>query len=287
MHSLANMAASLLPIRNDRAAASSRATTFDDDEFDPFMWQLDDYDEPTPTPKPCVAMRKSTDTLPNSSTSDMPHTDTKISATLDQQISSGSGVASDGIAGDALSSSPPGKKRRRLRGKSNPPPDLWSFSQTPMSTPRSGSVCTSIASLASTTSTDDSRPDYDLSMGGFQMPVDEWRSQYNRAFTVMRSFFYNSDEHHDVKLLPKGKANGAGGRKAALYKQWGSKSQSEQEQLAELAMKSKQLSEDEKKAVNTRYLLQKKKPARNGQQSHTEKNFFHATSGLFTYHADK
>ena len=148
-------------------------------------------------------------------------------------------------------------------------------------------MCTSIASPASTTSTDDSRADYDLSMGGFQMPVDERRSQYNRAFEVMRRFFYNSDEHHDVKLLPKGKANGVGGRKAALYKQWGSKSQSEQEKLAELAMKSKQLSEDEKKAVNTRYLLQKKKPARNGQQLDTEKDFFQATFGLFTYHADK
>ena len=114
MHSLANMAAALLPIQAGRATAISRATTFDDDEFDPFMWQLDDYDVPSPTPRPSVAMRKSTDALPNSSTSDMPHIDTKISATLDQQISSGSGVASDGIAGDALSSSPPGKKRRRL-----------------------------------------------------------------------------------------------------------------------------------------------------------------------------
>ena len=89
MHSLANMAASLLPIQDDRAAGSSRATAFDDDEFDPFMWQLDDYDVPSPTPRPSVAMRKSTDTLPNSSTSDMPPSDTEISATLDQQMMSG------------------------------------------------------------------------------------------------------------------------------------------------------------------------------------------------------
>ena len=89
------------------------------------------------------------------------------------------------------------------------------------------------------------------------MLVDEWRSQYNKAFEIMRRFFYNSAEHHDLKLLPH--EEGGQLRKRAIYKQWGGKMPREQLKLARLAMESNQLSEEENTAVNTRYLMQKKK----------------------------
>lgn len=291
MHSLADMATAMFPIRSDRAAEGSRATGFDDDESDAFMGQLDDDDDQPPPPKPSVATQQSTDMLPNSTTGDMPPSDIEISATVDQQMMPGSGVASDVIAGDvaasdtrknALASSPTGTnrsvpsvafdptpKRRRLRGKSNPPPELWSCSNTPMSTPRSRSMCSSIASPVSTSSTDDSRADYDLSKGGLQVPVDEWRSQYNRAFEIMRRYFYNSAEHHDLKLLPHGQAGQL--RKRLIYKQWACKRQSEQARLAGLAMKSKHLSEEEKTVANTRYLLKKKSPPEMGSSLNQRK----------------
>ena len=131
-------------------------------------------------------------------------------------------------------------------------------------------MCTSIASPVSTSSTDDSRADHDLSKGRLPVPVDEWSSQYNRAFEVMRRYFYNSAEHHDLKLLPHGRAGQL--KKRAIYKQRACKIYNEQIRLARLAMKSKQSGDEEKKAVNTRYLLQKKKPTRNGHGVDPENN---------------
>ena len=55
--------------------------------------------------------------------------------------------------------------------------------------------------------------------------------------------------------------------------------------LAEFAIKSDQLSEEEKKAVNLRFILQKNKPRRG--QKDLVNGFFHACFGLFTYHDDK
>ena len=126
-----------------------------------------------------------------------------------------------------------------------------------MSSPRSESVFTSPDSLVSSSSTDGKEADSDALTGGFQVPVDEWRTQYTMAFNVMRRFFYNQAEHHDLKALPKGKCPQA--RKGALYKQWSTKKLTEQVKLAELACKSVNLTDAEKKAVKARYMIQKKK----------------------------
>ena len=108
------------------------------------------------------------------------------------------------------------------------------------------------------------------------MPVDEWRTQYLLAFTVMRRFFYNSTEHHDLKSLPKGKIN-AQVKKAALYKQWSDKTEVEKVKIAELATKSSKLCEREKQAVNARYLLQKKNPSAGGRPAPTIPSSMHAS----------
>ena len=146
-------------------------------------------------------------------------------------------------------------------------------------------MCTSPLTPVSTSSNDDSKADNHASPEVIVLPVDEWRTQYLLAFTVMRRFFYNSTEHHDLKSLPKGTIN-AQVKKAALYKQWSDKNEVEKVKIAELATKSYQLSEREKKAVNARYLLQKKRPIRRGQVD-LDHTFFNACFGLFTYHADK
>ena len=273
------------------------------------MFAHDDYEEPPPPPKTFVEMAAaaSLQILPISGTSDEPPNDADVLATLDRQMESGSGGSSDGKVGndaagiveeDTSVTSPigmkrsapkgvcaPTPKRRRLREKSHPPPELWSCSQTPMSSPRSESVSTSTDSPDSALGTDDKEEASDALTGGFQVPVDEWRRQYTMAFNVMRRFFYNSAEHHDLKALRKVKCPQA--RKGALYKQWSTKKLSEQVKLAELACKSPNLTEAEKKVVKARYLMQKKKPGRKDRKGDPDNEFFHATFGLFTYHADK
>ena len=117
-------------------------------------------------------------------------------------------------------------------------------------------MCSSTDSPDSANGTDDKEDPSDGLTGGFQVPVDEWRRQYTMAFNVMRRFFYNSADHHNVKALPKGKCPHA--RKGALYKQWPTKKLTEQVKLAELACKSPHLTEAEKKVVKARYLMQKK-----------------------------
>ena len=190
------MATAMLPIRSD-AASSARKSCFDDDEDDPFMFAHDDYEEPPLPPKAFVAMAATASSamLPINSTSDVPPNDAEILATLDKQMMSESGASSDANVGneavpivgrDTSVSSPIGMKRSapggvcpptpkrcRLRVKSHPLPELWSCSQTPMSSSRSESVCTSTDSPASAWSTDDKEADSDALTGGFQVPVDE------------------------------------------------------------------------------------------------------------------
>ena len=273
------------------------------------MFANQDYEEPPPPPKAFVAMATTASSamLPINSTSDVPPNDAEILATLEKQMMSESSASSDANVGNeavtivgrntSVSSPigmkrsapggvcPPTPKRCRLRGKSHPPPELWSCSQTPMSSPRSESVCTSTDSPDSALGTDDKEDASDALTGGFQVPVDEWRRQYTLAFNVMRRFFYNTAEHHDLKALPKGKCPQA--RKGALYKQWSTKKLTEQVKLAELACKSPKLTEEEKKAVKARYLVQKKKPGRKDKKDAEKGGFFNASFGLFTYHADK
>ena len=114
------------------------------------------------------------------------------------------------------------------------------------------------------------------------MPVEEWRNQYLMAYNVMRRFFYNSTEHHDLKALPKstsGRRN-----KVYVYKQWTSKKLPEQVKLAEIACKSDKLTEFEKVAVKARYLVQKTRPGRMKRFDDDDKGFFNASFGLFTFH---
>ena len=273
------------------------------------MFDQDDYEEPPPPQKAFVAMAAaaSSQILPINSTSDEPPNDDEVLATLEKQMLSESGGSPDAKVGnDAArivgedtsvtspigmkSSAPKGvctptPKRRRLREKSHPSPELWSYSQTPMSSPRSKSECTSTASPDSALGADDKEDASDALTGGFQMPVDEWRKQYLMAYNVMRRFFYNSTEHHDLKALLKTKCPQT--KKVAVYKQWTSKKLEEQAKLAEIACNSGKLTELEKVVVKARYLVQKTRPGRMGAFSDPEKGFFNASFGLFTYHADK
>ena len=141
------MATAMLPIRSDAASSASKSF-FDDCEDDPFPFGDDDYEEPPPPPKAFTAMfpNASTDMLPITGTSDVPPDEADISATLDKQMVSEGTASSDANAGNealpiaregASVSSPvgarspsqsgtsaPTPKRRRLRGKSHPPPEL-------------------------------------------------------------------------------------------------------------------------------------------------------------------
>ena len=81
----------------------------------------------------------------------------------------------------------------------------------------SASVCSLTDTPVSASSIDDSKDDKDEKLEDFAGPVDEWRTQYLLAYNVMRRYFYNSLEHHDLKSLQQVTASQE--RKSAIYSQ--------------------------------------------------------------------
>ena len=236
------MAVVSLPIRSD-PAPSATAPNFMNEDDDPFQFQFDHYDE-DPGPSLFAGGRTHKELTLKESTMKLQSPQLLIEKTLDVQMRTGSGLSSDVIAGDVLActvggedvqSTPsrgrrrsvpsggedPTPKRRRLRGKSAPPPASASCSHTPQSSTTSASLCSLTDTPESASSIDDSKADNDEELEKSEGPVDEWRTQFLMAYNTMRRYYYNSPEHHDLKALKQVK--GAQDKKVALYHQWSTK----------------------------------------------------------------
>ena len=299
------MAAELLPIRAEPAPPNATTSFLDDDDIDPFMFEDAYYEEEQTAAWAAMAAKHVNKELPCEGNFFQQPPDDDITESFVLQTTSASGGEVEMVGGGVLGgianagldpSTPirsgltvdnafdhPTPKRRRLTGKSTRPPAYESSS--PPSSWSSVGASASADTPAKTSSVDQSNVEDDPSLEEYAMPVDEWRKEFVMAYNVMRRFFYNSPEHHDLKKLPKVKMSGKE-KKTAVYSQWTTMPKHEQVKLAEFAIKSNQLSDPERKAVNCRYLLQKKRPLRSGQLDQ-DKCFFHAVFGLFTYHADK
>ena len=280
----------------------------DDSDIDPLMFEDDYYEERPTAAVLAMATDRNTASVANESSISPQPPQNDIGDTLDFQMAAGGGANSQSTGGGDYSQSTggganspstpiqakrsvpsgmhdPTPKRRRLREKSSPPTAFISCSDTPESSSTSKSVQAATDAPFSVSSPDDSN-DGNQPREKWQVPVDEWRDQYLMAYNVMRKFFYNSPEFHNLKLLPKYDSKKGMERRNAIYKQFSQMPDTRKVKLAEFASTSNQLSELEKKAVNARYLLQIKKPLRKGQLD-TDNCFFHACFGLFTYHSDK
>jgi hypothetical protein len=302
------MAADSLPIRSLPVLQAARASTMDDSDIDPLMFEDEYYEERPSAAVLAMATDRNTASVANKGSISPQPPQNDIGDTLDFQMTAGGGANSQSTGvGDYSQSTggganppstpiqakrsvpsgmhDPTPKRRRLREKSSPPTAFISCSDTPESSSTSKSVQAATDAPFSVSSPDGSN-DGNQPREKWQVPVDEWRDQYLMAYNVMRKFFYNSPEFHNLKLLPKYHSKNRMERRNAIYKQFGQMPDTRKVKLAEFATTSNQLSELEKKAVNARYLLQIKKPLRKGQLDE-QNGFFHACFGLFTYHSDK
>ena len=206
--SLASMATVLLPIRSEPALPAAIPSLFDDADFDPFGFVDDYYEEDPAEAWAAMARQCSKDTIPNKSQSVPQPAQNDIAATLDLQMASGSGASShiDAgvvpalIAGGGVSPLTPTRpkrslpsgvpdptpKRRRINGKTSPPPAVMTMSRTPQSSSTSGSVCSLTDTPVSASSIDDSKDDKDEKLEDFAGPADEWRTQFLMAYNAMR-----------------------------------------------------------------------------------------------------
>ena len=176
-------------------------------------------------------------------------------------------------------------KRRRLHTKSTVPVGFPAGARSPdtFSTPafQSGS-----GKSHSSKSQDDDEEGY-LAAGDddLVLPIQEWREMRILAYNSVRRYFYNTPFHSELKKLRRPPTTGKQ-KKLALYKKFAGLSKNDLAAVATAAATSSDLTEEEKKAVHQRYVLQSSRaPIRS--KNVKDDCFFQATFGLFTYHADK
>ena len=174
-------------------------------------------------------------------------------------------------------------KRRRLNGKQKPPhsfgvtavhsptPAYWVSSESPEDSASASVLRVALPETGSDLVEEDN--------------PELWRKKWRGAYFVLRKFFYNTPQLHDIDALHQ--AENHEERKTVLFAQFGkAMSVANGMSVVLAALESTDLSPEDKEAVRIRYVKKGKPPKANGMVN-KENDFFHARFGLFTYHADK